>query len=125
MEKWFPIETERLLLREFAAADESDINEYRGDPIVAQYVDWGPLGPGKPNEVLESRLRDQLVWPRDEVTLAAELRSERKVIGGVSLWIIDRAEGALVMDTCSTECIGTTDTLRKPAAQFCTSPSVR
>jgi ribosomal-protein-alanine N-acetyltransferase len=91
MEKWFPIETERLLLREFTAADETDIQEYRGDPIVAQYVDWGPNGPGKANDVLATRLRDQLVWPRDEVTLAAELRGDAKVIGGVSLWVSDGA----------------------------------
>jgi ribosomal-protein-alanine N-acetyltransferase len=85
MERWFPVETERLILREFTAADESDIREYGGDPIVAQYVDWGPNTPDTTHAVLASRLRDQLTWPRDEVDLAAELRSTRKVIGSISL----------------------------------------
>ncbi|MEO7202123.1 MAG: hypothetical protein ABIZ82_05970 [Candidatus Tumulicola sp.] len=58
MERWFPIATERLLLREFTAADESDIHEYGGDTIVARYVDWGPNTPEKTHEVLASRLHD-------------------------------------------------------------------
>ncbi len=93
MKRWFPIETERLLLREFAAADESHIHEYGGDPIVAQYVDWGPNTPNQTHGVLASRLRDQLKWPRDEVDLAVELRDERKAIGSISLWMLDRKNG--------------------------------
>jgi ribosomal-protein-alanine N-acetyltransferase len=93
MERWFPIETERLLLREFTVADESDIHEYGGDPVVAQYVDWGPNTPDKTREVLESRLRNQLIWPRDEVDLAVELRDKQKVIGSIALWMVDRENG--------------------------------
>ncbi|HEY1682559.1 MAG TPA: GNAT family N-acetyltransferase [Candidatus Tumulicola sp.] len=93
MERWFPIATERLLLREFSAADESDIHEYGGDTIVARYVDWGPNTPEKTHEILASRLRDQLMWPRDEVDLAVELREEQKVIGSITLWMLDRQTG--------------------------------
>jgi [ribosomal protein S5]-alanine N-acetyltransferase len=93
MGRWFPIETERLLLREFTAADESDIHEYGGDPIVARYVDWGPNTPEQTHEVLTNRLRAQNTWPRDEVDLAVELRDERKVIGSITLWIVDRENG--------------------------------
>jgi RimJ/RimL family protein N-acetyltransferase len=81
------------LLREFTAADESDIHEYGGDPIVAQYVDWGPNTADQTYEVLSSRLRDQLMWPRDEVDLAVELRDERKVVGSIALWMLDRENG--------------------------------
>jgi RimJ/RimL family protein N-acetyltransferase len=38
MEKWFPFETERLLLREFVATDERDIHEYAADLEVVRYV---------------------------------------------------------------------------------------
>jgi len=37
MERWFPIFTERLILREYTLADEDDIYEYASDPLVPQY----------------------------------------------------------------------------------------
>src|SRR5208282_6145902 len=42
MNRWFPIETERLLLREFRAGDESHIHEYASDPEVVRLMIWGP-----------------------------------------------------------------------------------
>ena len=38
----FPLETERLLLREFQPEDEAAIYEYASDPEVVRYADWGP-----------------------------------------------------------------------------------
>jgi RimJ/RimL family protein N-acetyltransferase len=38
MEKWFPIQTPRLLLREFTAVDEDDVHEYASDAAVVQYT---------------------------------------------------------------------------------------
>lgn len=42
MTRWFPIETPRLLLREFRAEDELDIHEYASDPEVVRLLIWGP-----------------------------------------------------------------------------------
>jgi [ribosomal protein S5]-alanine N-acetyltransferase len=91
MERWFPIETERLLLREFTASDEAGVHEYACDPRVSQYDSWGPNTREITHEVLSQGLVKQKQWPRDDVTLAAELQTIHKVIGGVRLWIVDRA----------------------------------
>ena len=89
MEKWFPIQTDRLLLREFTAADEPDVHEYGGDPVVSRYVDWGPNTPEVTHQVLLDRLGQQLKWPRDEINLAIELRPTGKHVGAFGLRITD------------------------------------
>jgi RimJ/RimL family protein N-acetyltransferase len=91
MERWFPIQTERLVLREFTAQDEADVHEYAADPVVSRYDSWGPNTPETTHEVLSRGLLKQQEWPREDVTLAVELRAERKLIGGVRLWVVDRA----------------------------------
>ncbi len=45
LKPWFPIRTERLLLREFAQADFDDVHAYAIDPLVVRYMDWGPNTP--------------------------------------------------------------------------------
>jgi RimJ/RimL family protein N-acetyltransferase len=90
LQKWFPIETSRLLLREFTAADEADVHEYASDLIVTRYMAWGPNTPAQTRERIRAHLEQQRIWPRDEVELAAELRVEQKVIGTIRLWIVDR-----------------------------------
>jgi [ribosomal protein S5]-alanine N-acetyltransferase len=90
MEKWFPIQTARLLLREFSDTDEADIHEYASDPIVTRYVEWEPNTREKTREILSSRLRGQQTWPRDDVMLAVELLRERKAIGTIRLTVLDK-----------------------------------
>jgi len=88
-QKWFPLNTDRLLLREFALGDEDAIHEYGGDPLLSQYASWGPNSREDTHTGLIKRLDEQLVWPRGEVTLALELLAERKVIGAIRLGISD------------------------------------
>ena len=90
MEKWFPIETERLLLREFRVGDEHDIQEYAGDPEVVKFMEWGPNDPATTKAVLASWIEDQQRWPRDSVTLGIELKSEHRLIGGIRLTVKDK-----------------------------------
>lgn len=87
MEKWFPIRTARLLLREFRETDESDVHEYGSDLEVSKFVTWGPNTPKETRDVLSGRIRKQRIWPRNEVDLAIELSKEKKVIGSISLAI--------------------------------------
>lgn len=91
MERWFPIETQRLLLREYVLTDETEVHEYACDPLVSQYDSWGPNTAAKTHEHLRRRMAEQRKWPRDDVTLVADLRRESKVIGSVRLWSVDEA----------------------------------
>jgi len=89
MERWFPIQTERLLLREFVAGDEQDVHEYASDPQVVRYSDWGPNDLATTQARLAARLQEQQEWPRDNIQLAMELRTEGRVIGILRLTVVD------------------------------------
>ncbi len=93
MEKWFPIQTERLLLREFTIGDEADVHEFGGDPLVSLYTDWGPNTPEVTRQIVLARLEQQQRWPRDEINLAIELRAAGKLIGAIGLRISDSEHG--------------------------------
>jgi ribosomal-protein-alanine N-acetyltransferase len=90
VDKWFPIRTSRLMLREFLASDEQDLHEYASDRIVTQYVEWGPNTRDQSRERMSGHLREQQLWPRDDVMLAIELSSEGKVIGTIQLTTSDK-----------------------------------
>src|SRR5579863_3407271 len=87
MEKWFPIRTARLVLREFRESDESDVHEYGSDLEVSRYVAWGPNTPKETHDVLNDRIAKQRIWPRNQIDLAIELSKEKKIIGSISLAI--------------------------------------
>jgi [ribosomal protein S5]-alanine N-acetyltransferase len=89
MNRWFPLQTERLLLREFGAPDEPDIHAYASDPEVVRLMIWGPNTPEMTRSYLEGVLGAQQHWPRPDVALAVELTAERRVIGSIALRIRD------------------------------------
>jgi [ribosomal protein S5]-alanine N-acetyltransferase len=91
MNRWFPLQTERLLLREIRAEDETDVHDYASDPEVARLMIWGPNTREATREFLTRALAAQLQWPRPNVGLAIELRSERRLIGSIELRISDEA----------------------------------
>jgi len=90
MERWFPIETPRLLLREIQAEDEDDVHEFASDPCVSRFDEWGPNTREKTHEVISRWLKIHQEWPREETNLAVELRSEKKRIGTVALYVKDQ-----------------------------------
>jgi RimJ/RimL family protein N-acetyltransferase len=89
MGPWFPIVTERLMLRELRATDEDDIHEYASDPEVVQLMIWGPNTREATRDFLARALEAQTQWPRADVGLAIELKSERRMIGSIGLRMKD------------------------------------
>ena len=85
MHRWFPLNTERLLLRELTEADLADVHEYGSDPEVSRFECWGPNTQEISHNVVQGWLKQQQQWPREEVNLGAELKHHRKLIGVVTL----------------------------------------
>jgi RimJ/RimL family protein N-acetyltransferase len=56
---WLPIETERLLLRDFREDDFDSIHAYATDPEVVRYMTWGPNTLEVTREVLDRNLERQ------------------------------------------------------------------
>jgi RimJ/RimL family protein N-acetyltransferase len=88
---WFPLATERLLLREFRGEDFDDIQAYGSDPEMVRYMDWGPNTPEMTRQFLDLRLAEQQEWPRLGYSLAVEWSGEGRVIGAVRLEVKDPA----------------------------------
>jgi ribosomal-protein-alanine N-acetyltransferase len=91
MDRWFPLETERLLLRAIRADDETAVHEYASDPEVVRLMIWGPNTREATREFLFRALAARTQWPRPNVGLAIELKSERRMIGSIELRINDEA----------------------------------
>jgi RimJ/RimL family protein N-acetyltransferase len=90
-EPWFPVRTERLLLREFREADFEDVHEYGADPKVARFMDWGPNTPEETRAFLDRALGNQQTWPRPDVGLAVQHVADDCMIGSIRLWVTDEA----------------------------------
>ena len=86
---WFPIETERLCLREFRPQDEADVHAYASRSDVARFMAWGPNTEDETRVFLGRHLEAQARWPRTDVGLAMALKTDDRVIGSIRLWVVD------------------------------------
>jgi RimJ/RimL family protein N-acetyltransferase len=89
MERWFPLRTTRLCLREITPADIPAIHEYACDPEVVRYMRWGPNDLETTLSVTRGWLEEQQQWPRTSVQLAIEVAEEKKLAGAIHLWVAD------------------------------------
>ena len=82
-----PIETKRLILRDWEISDASAAFKYASDPIVVRYMLWGPNTMRQTREFIRKVRKHRLVKPRRDVELAVVLKSDNRVIGGCGLRI--------------------------------------
>jgi len=86
---WFPVRTERLVLRDFWLQDFDDVHAYGSDPEVARFMEWTPNTPEQTREFLARALDEQSRWPRFDFGLAIELLTAGRVIGSIGLHLRD------------------------------------
>lgn len=84
----YPVTTERLRLRPPGFGDVDDMLSYRGRADVTRFLPFGPMTP----ESLSARLRGDYARTHLDgegqfLTLVAERRSDRRVIGDVVLFL--------------------------------------
>ncbi|WP_309605656.1 GNAT family N-acetyltransferase [Phenylobacterium sp.] len=91
LKPWFPIRTERLLLRAFTPDDFDDVHAYATEDAVVRYMDWGPNTLEETKVFLGRSLEAQLSWPRSDVNLAIQHLADGKVIGAIRLGVKDEA----------------------------------
>jgi RimJ/RimL family protein N-acetyltransferase len=83
-----PIETERLLLRTFRAADLDDLHAIRSLPAVVRYLYGDVRSRSEVEDLLTERVtQTSLREDDDSLVLAVERRDNGRVIGDVSLWL--------------------------------------
>ena len=79
------LETDHLILREFAAEDWQDLNAYTSDPQVVQYMSFGPTTGEQARAYIEGCLTRAQEQPRRVFELALVVRAEQRVIGNATL----------------------------------------
>jgi ribosomal-protein-alanine N-acetyltransferase len=84
-----PLQTPRLMLREFREGDADAIQMYAGIPEVTRFTSWGPNTLEVTQAVLAHWLLVQKHSPRIEWPLAIVQREDQSLIGGTGLSAID------------------------------------
>jgi ribosomal-protein-alanine N-acetyltransferase len=79
------LETTRLHLCEFTLTDWSAVQSYCGDPIVVQYMPFGPNTVAETQAWLQWCVEQSQAVPRRIYSLAIILQSEARLIGNCTL----------------------------------------
>jgi [ribosomal protein S5]-alanine N-acetyltransferase len=85
-----PLETERLILREFVKSDWKAVHEYASDLEVVQYLEWGPNTADESLSFLEGTLACQKEKPRRIFEFAITLKENGKLIGACGIRLHDQ-----------------------------------
>lgn len=86
-----PIETPRLILRDFVSADLEAVHAYSGREEVSRFLIWGPNTLSQSREAIRDFQDDQKRKPRRVYELGIVLKggNAKSVVGGVGLKISD------------------------------------
>ena len=93
LKPWFPIRTERLLLRPFAQHDFDAVHAYANDEAVIRYMDWGPNTLAETQAALDRFSEAQLHQSLSDVNLAMHHVVDDIVIGSIRLSVKNAAIG--------------------------------
>lgn len=85
LKPWFPIRTERLLLRPFTPDDFGAVHAYATDEDVVRFMDWGPNTLKQTHAALARFSEEQLLRSLFDVNLAIHHVEDGKVIGSIRL----------------------------------------
>jgi RimJ/RimL family protein N-acetyltransferase len=85
----YPLQTERLLLRPFAATDIDALLAIQSRDDVTRYLYWDPRTAAEVREVLDRKVRSTaIVTEGDNLSLAAVLRETGELVGDLTLrWV--------------------------------------
>ncbi|MBI1261688.1 MAG: GNAT family N-acetyltransferase [Rhizobiales bacterium] len=84
-----PIETPRLVLRDFISADLDAVHAYSSRPEVSRFLIWGPNTLAQTREAIRDFQDDQKRKPRRVYELGIVPKHGKKIIGGVGLKVTD------------------------------------
>jgi len=87
------LETKRLLIRDFTAADADAVYAYGSDPAVVRYMDFPRSTPEGTRAHIARCIELALAQPRRWYDMAIALRATGEIIGGIALDVFDREHG--------------------------------
>lgn len=91
LKPWFPICTDRLLLRPFTEGDFEAVHAYANDDAVIRFMDWGPNTLEETHAALDRFSEGQLLESLSDANLAIHHIADGKVIGSIRLSVHNQA----------------------------------
>jgi RimJ/RimL family protein N-acetyltransferase len=89
LEPAYPLETERLLLRPFTAADLPALLAIHSRAEVARYLYWEPRSEAEVRQALEKKVRSTAIRADgDNLSLAVALKTSSELIGDCTLFFL-------------------------------------
>src|SRR5438093_6589263 len=82
-----PLQTPRLLLRDFVEDDWRAVHSYAADPEVVRYMEWGPNSEAETRNYVELVIASRKDEPRFDYDLALTLRADDRLIGACGLHV--------------------------------------
>lgn len=76
-----PLETPRLVLRDFAAEDWQAIHAYQSDPRYLRFYPWTERTPEQVQAFVQQQIRNQEARPRLQFQMVITLRDTARLIG--------------------------------------------
>lgn len=85
MSKSPPLETPRLILRDYSSQDWQTVHSYGSDPEFSKYEAWGPNSESDTKNFINEAIDKAKKQPRYEFEMAVCLKSDNLQIGGCGL----------------------------------------
>ncbi len=82
-----PIQTERLILREYQESDFDGVHAFASEPKTVQFMTWGPNTPEDTRKFIQASHAHQTADPRRDFLFVVELRADCQIIGGCGIHI--------------------------------------
>jgi len=79
------LHTDRLILREFVAADWPAVLAYQRDPRYLRYYEWADRTPGDAQRFVQMFIEQQAEQPRRKFQLAVVLKANGQLIGNCGI----------------------------------------
>ncbi|MEH1864033.1 MAG: GNAT family protein [Nostoc sp.] len=76
-----PLETQRLILRDFVESDWQAVHQYASDDEVVRYLTFGPNSEEDTKNFLQREISLQGEEPRQHFALAVTLKTQQQLIG--------------------------------------------
>jgi [ribosomal protein S5]-alanine N-acetyltransferase len=92
-----PLETSRLILRDFVQSDWQGIHSYASDPEVVRYLPFGPNTEDDTKNYLQIEIKAHRKRNRQHFALAIALKEDKQFIGTCRISITDpnKSEGSI------------------------------
>ena len=91
------LQTQRLILREFAPEDYEDVHAYASDYEAVRHMTFGPNTPEQTRSYLNEKCpEERLAEPRMHYNIAIALGENNHVIGGISMHMNWRRDDAIL-----------------------------